>query len=212
LRALPPDPAYGSGVNVVIHTDSGGPRYDPEDVMAGAWALRAAVLAKAAGVGIDSVGVAYERPSGEIAMSFVEPVDKTIAADWYEPAGLTLDQVVERTRALATDALAGTAYSLDSIRATVDTDGTRVLWATLTVASIAAADDYNAGGNALAIAVDKLNAENQAKIGVRRIDVFLPTGEPVTSTLTDLQLDRGTAWLAAGVTLEGPTPVTREAP
>jgi hypothetical protein len=208
LLPLPPDPSYGSGVQVVLRTSNVGPRLNPEDVIGSAWVLRAAVDAKMSGVDIDSVGVAYERPSGAIDLSSVEPVDRIIDAEWFEPPGMTLDEVVERVRDSVTAALTSSAFHLDALGASVESDSTRVISAAFTVDSMAALNEANAGPNAVADAVDRLNAANGAKIGVLRTDVRLPSGEPLTSTLTDLQLTRGTSWFAEGVQPEGPTPAT----
>lgn len=209
---LPDNPSYGSGAEIVIRTESEAIRYTPEDIMAAAWVYRAALRAKTDLVDIDSVGVAFERPSGQIEMSSVQPVDRTLPADWYEPAVMTLEDAVPRLRQATEAALASGRWHLDDLRAMVDVDGTRIVWAIFTVDTLAVFNAGRIGLNAVATAIYNLNTNSVAKIGALRTDVHLPSGEPVVSVLTDLQLQMGTAWEAEGVQAEGPRPATTSAP
>jgi hypothetical protein len=197
------DPEYGSGVEVVLRSQSGVQKGTPQDIIGGALVFRAAILEKMAGTDIDAVGVAYQKPSGEIERSFVEPIDRTIEASWYAAPGLTLEEVSERVTQAISASFASGPFQVMEVRATLDPDGTRVLWVKLAVSSVAVANDHiNEPADAVGGIVDSLNTNGQAKIGVIRSMIDTTAGEPVKWILTDLQLQSSTSWNADGITNE----------
>ena len=208
LRPMPDADTYGAGVEVVLRSNSSGQAGTPQDTMGSALVFRAAVLAKMAGTKIDAVGVAYLKPSGQIVFASVVPIDRAVDASWYGAPGLTLAEVAQRVRAEVSAKLASSPFKLAQVKTTRDPDGTQVLWATFTVASIAVANDsINDPGNAVGDAVYSLNAQDEAKIGVMRVQIDTAAGEPVLWVFTDIDLQTGTAWVAPGITnLSGPRP------
>ena len=212
LRLMTSSEDYGTGVEVVLQSNSSGGKGTPEDAIGSRLVFRAAVLEKMGGTQIDAVGVAYLKPSGEIVFSHVVPIDRTIAAEWYATPGLSLEEVTERATADISARLASGPFAIVEVRATQDPDGTRVLRVKLTVPSIAIANEaINDQSRAIGAAVGALNEENQAKIGVVRTEIDTSAGEPVLWAIADLQLEGASHWEAEGIT-NGAYPRPQPAP
>jgi hypothetical protein len=194
VRPLPSSAGYGSGIEVVLRATSTGQKTNPEDVMAYALVFRAAVLARAAGIRIDGVGIAYQDPSGEIVSSNSGPVNKSIDPAWQSAAGLTANQVTERVMADVSAKLASRPFRIADIHTTVDPDGTTVLWGTFTVSGTALDASAEEPGNAMADAALALNSGHQAKIGVIRTEVDTEADEPLYWVFSDQELEMGTSW------------------
>jgi hypothetical protein len=192
---------FGNGVEVVIASSSAGVESTPEEMIASHLALRAATLEKMRGVKIQAISVVFKRASGQYVAGDSQPIVRSIDPIWYSAPGLGLQAASECLDEEIRSALAAGPFHVTETRVTQDSDGTRVLWAWMTVTTIAAASSaIDKPLDAVAQSVHSLNANDQARIGLIRLEVDSDAGQPVLWSITDLQLNIGSAWFAQGIT------------
>ena len=197
---LRPLGADGRGVEVVVRSESEDTRLDAEDVMAAHWVLRAAIVERMAGLSIDTVGVAFRGPSGEIVSNSAEPVERTIDASWYSPPGIEDTKAIRAIREGIADSLSQETFAVSNLALERQDDGTRVVRVELLAPSMADINERIGELNGIFSIAERLNADSQARIGLLLLEVVTEAGQPAVLILTDFQLTTGTSWTAPEIT------------
>ncbi|MDP2859650.1 MAG: hypothetical protein Q8P50_16990, partial [Bacillota bacterium] len=186
-------------LEAIIQSESAGREVAPSDPLFTHAVEREVALARRRySVGIDWVKVVIVNAQGE-AIYWSDVPAKALPDDVALPGRLADAQVAELVRSQ----LPPSELQLQELSVSLDSNGARVLTIRLSARGIEAANraipEFSPRGR-LFVLVDKINAEQGARIEICRLDVVDAEGRPLLKYVRDVALAQENWWQAPGVT------------